>query len=688
MPLGADDVEGTDGSPENGTGLRDAAAASAPVSPLVGDDSDRAAWPEVVRVSFTAPAADAAQQLEQYRRFSSRQQSAAAARTGYAASDPGEAREIEPFAPSAAEESPSAPFASPDAENRRTTRGSLDARERGERQWDRFSDVSEARAACAPAEPACPPVLAVTGAGMGAVRPSDAHEKPVSGAEYGKGFRVSATLRPEEHRLVFSCAMWLLSLFASCAGGADIKAFTKDLQALCSDLFLFASGFYTNHQRSSVPGAGTVLAFPPCAGVCSDGGKREFSCIRCLRGAGRELTPRALQQTLLRRTCFKKLTAGTFTDLTSVLASGLPFVFLPGFRAYLLPNGGWDRHRFTLFLRNARIPGVMSSSLLHVLQNWSAVARGCDVAADILTDDQSLLVAAATLLTMPGLFSPVRSDPAACHRFLSSIGFLLIPLTPPEVTILDRVSAPLRALAAVPGALMKRFSTAHCNFWRGRRVQNLREGSMGNKPGRYLRNVRVTEEANAVITLLVLTIIAAVLGVPFGTLSLIHLIELASRRTRSTDAGFFSLMVQGFHRDYPGSLLDEGLHLSFNLPFGTGRDVWLFPRSHLSASGDITRHPIRLHVPANYLLVWNPILFHAGGAGSAVVSVPETWMLAYHGLVTTGGDPLKGANPDTAAQLWPADVPPALWTLYNGAASFPSRDPDPEEIFHVVRGSA
>eukprot|EP00290_Baffinella_frigidus_P052203 CAMPEP_0180410316 /NCGR_PEP_ID=MMETSP0989-20121125/43340_1 /TAXON_ID=697907 /ORGANISM="non described non described, Strain CCMP2293" /LENGTH=642 /DNA_ID=CAMNT_0022414503 /DNA_START=114 /DNA_END=2043 /DNA_ORIENTATION=+ len=642
MPLGADDVEGTDGSPENGTGLRDAAAASAPVSPLVGDDSDRAAWPEVVRVSFTAPAADAAQQLEQYRRFSSRQQSAAAARTGYAASDPGEAREIEPFAPSAAEESPSAPFASPDAENRRTTRGSLDARERGERQWDRFANASEARAECAPTEPACPPVLAVDGAGMG----------------------------------------------ADCAGGADIKAFTKDLQALCSDLFLFASGFYTNHQRSSVPGAGTVLAFPPCAGVCSDGGKREFSCIRCLRGAGRELTPRALQQTLLRRTCFKKLTAGTFTDLTSVLASGLPFVFLPGFRAYLLPNGGWDRHRFTLFLRNARIPGVMSSSLLHVLQNWSAVARGCDVAADILTDDQSLLVAAATLLTMPGLFSPVRSDPAACHRFLSSIGFLLIPLTPPEVTILDRVSAPLRALAAVPGALMKRFSTAHCNFWRGRRVQNLREGSMGNKPGRYLRNVRVTEEANAVITLLVLTIIAAVLGVPFGTLSLIHLIELASRRTRSTDAGFFSLMVQGFHRDYPGSLLDEGLHLSFNLPFGTGRDVWLFPRSHLSASGDITRHPIRLHVPANYLLVWNPILFHAGGAGSAVVSVPETWMLAYHGLVTTGGDPLKGANPDTAAQLWPADVPPALWTLYNGAASFPSRDPDPEEIFHVVRGSA
>jgi len=69
-------------------------------------------------VSFTAPAADAAQQLEQYRRFSSRQQSAAAARTGYAASDPGEAREIEPFAPSAAEESPSAPFASPDAEER------------------------------------------------------------------------------------------------------------------------------------------------------------------------------------------------------------------------------------------------------------------------------------------------------------------------------------------------------------------------------------------------------------------------------------------------------------------------------------------------------------------------------------------------------------------------------------------
>ncbi|KAJ1470645.1 hypothetical protein T484DRAFT_1846990 [Baffinella frigidus] len=114
MPLGADDVEGTDGSPENGTGLRDAAAASAPVSPLVGD---REAWPEVVRVSFTAPA-DAAQQLEQYRRFSSRQQSAAAARTVYAASDPGEAREIAPFAPSAAEERPRAPFASPDTDVR------------------------------------------------------------------------------------------------------------------------------------------------------------------------------------------------------------------------------------------------------------------------------------------------------------------------------------------------------------------------------------------------------------------------------------------------------------------------------------------------------------------------------------------------------------------------------------------
>ncbi|KAJ1495603.1 hypothetical protein T484DRAFT_1875787 [Baffinella frigidus] len=111
MPLEAENAEGTDGSPENGTSLRAAATASAPVSPLVGD---RAVWPEVVRVSFTAPAADAAQQFEQYRRFSFRQQRAA----GYAASDPGEAREIEPFAPSAAEERPSAPFASPDAEER------------------------------------------------------------------------------------------------------------------------------------------------------------------------------------------------------------------------------------------------------------------------------------------------------------------------------------------------------------------------------------------------------------------------------------------------------------------------------------------------------------------------------------------------------------------------------------------
>ena len=86
-----------------------------------------------------------------------------------------------------------------------------------------------------------------------------------------------------------------------------------------------------------------------------------------------------------------------------------------------------------------------------------------------------------------------------------------------------------------------------------------------------------------------------------------------------------------------------------------------------------------------YLLVWNPALYHAGGAGSSIVN---KWLVSYHGLVTTGRDPLRGADCNVAASLWPANISESVRALYNSFPNFPSREADVAEPFCVVRDAA
>jgi len=108
---------------------------------------------------------------------------------------------------------------------------------------------------------------------------------------------------------------------------------------------------------------------------------------------------------------------------------------------------------------------------------------------------------------------------------------------------------------------------------------------------------------------------------------MLHLIELGSEG--KPRHGYSILEVQGFNRDYP-LRLGCGLHLSFNLSFDLldrngVRDVHLFPGSHLTEAANLDRDPIRVHIPVGYLLIWNPALYHAGGAGSSTV---DKWLLA------------------------------------------------------------
>ena len=163
----------------------------------------------------------------------------------------------------------------------------------------------------------------------------------------------------------------------------------------------------------------------------------------------------------------------------------------------------------------------MSASLLDVLEGWNAVATGAEVVQGLLFGAAALrgsvpiivtavpvVLAAAPLArvaislvtALAANARPPRTSPEQCAEFLATMGYLLIP----ERAILFAVSAPLRTAAMARG-LLDRFS------WGFGRIQNMRRGSMGNKPGRFMRYLDSTEAVFEVVALLVIAIIATVL---------------------------------------------------------------------------------------------------------------------------------------------------------------------------------
>lgn len=151
--------------------------------------------------------------------------------------------------------------------------------------------------------------------------------------------------------------------------------------------------------------------------------------------------------------CLPRIVLTPTPQLVSLIPGPLPglhFFFLPAFRLYLRADGSWDKGRFTMFLRSADTPlGLVPTyPLLSLINGWRSLAKSAPHV------DRRLLVGAATLL--PGMSVRCRTPPHACVRFFERVGYLLIPLVDDELGVLSTVSAEVRALAAIPGALMHR----------------------------------------------------------------------------------------------------------------------------------------------------------------------------------------------------------------------------------------
>ena len=84
---------------------------------------------------------------------------------------------------------------------------------------------------------------------------------------------------------------------------------------------------------------------------------------------------------------------------------------------------------------------------------------------------------------------PVRTDPAESMKRLETLGFLMIPLTACERLMLCLITAPLRAYIKLCG-LLDRMGPRAGSAWMGKRITNIRVGSLDSLPGRYARTTK------------------------------------------------------------------------------------------------------------------------------------------------------------------------------------------------------